>query len=298
MSGNPYQSELERLREENRRLRLAILRTRRSRWPSASILLLAIGVPIIVFGTITNSTPIVASAFIFIAIGLLTLYTTGVRYTKESTAAKALLSPLITLEKFCDELRAHGSAFYLPPLDGLETGRVFIPFDGGRPVRLPEPQEILVDRIIIDGKGLSLIPLGAMMFKDIEGSFGFPLRGAPLERVLSRLAEILTDHLELVDRFEYRIISEDLVEVRLHGSRFSYICEQGRLGRTMICEVFGCPVCSLIGVVIAKAREAPVKSIMHTYDPVRDLITLRYKILPVRYVLPEGYSLSTGKTEA
>lgn len=217
--------ELERLAEENRRLRRAYARSRRARYRRTAAGLVALGGVGLVGGSVFVDTRAVLWALGATGLfgGLLTAYLTPERFIAASVGESVYASLAANGRAIVDELGLTGTRLYLPVEATPPSARLFVPqhaaFDLPGPDRLDE-------RFVTEpeaARGLVLEPTGAALVEDFVAD------------------------LELVDEARPEVVEPGRLTLGVSGSAF------GDLDR------FDHPVESFLGVGLAVGLGGPVE---------------------------------------
>ncbi|MEM2170076.1 MAG: hypothetical protein QW186_09810, partial [Candidatus Bathyarchaeia archaeon] len=152
---------VQRLEEENEKLRLELWRLKRKPSRVVGYVLLLLGAISLILSTSFSSL-----TFAFIGLGLtfwgaLLLYIRPVRYVRQVLLDSTVISTLTAIDRVLTELKYEGKAVYLPPryLREVRGGTLFIPFEGATVV--PPVEEVSEERVFLrNPNGICLTPPG------------------------------------------------------------------------------------------------------------------------------------------
>lgn len=186
---------------------------------------------------------LVTSAF---AVGFLLLHVALEVKVRSVLMGRAILSPLNALSHLLGKVGVVGRGTYLP------SGEVQLPTKDG---------------------SFTMEPVGGELLRMMEREIG---KGS-MEEVLEKLPFVLTEKLGLAKMVDVRK-KGSVIEVNVRGSKFSYLCDNLSKGPVPVCDTFGCPLCGSIGIVLAKATNRSVTMEKHSFDLLKDGVTLRFKV--------------------
>ena len=240
--------ELERLAEENRRLRRAFARTRRTRYRRTAAGLAGLGMVGLVGGYVFVDTRAVLWALggtgLFGA--LLTWYLTPERFIAASVGESIYASLAANSRAMIDELGLTRTRLYLPVGTTPGSARLFVPQH--TTYELPAPDR-LDGRFVTEpdaARGLVLEPTGAALLEDFVADLAGPLADDAAV-LLDQLTDGLVADLELVEKARPEVAEPGRLTVGVSGSAV------GDLDR------FDHPVVSFIGVGLAVGLDSPVQ---------------------------------------
>lgn len=242
--------ELERLREENRRLRAEYARARRASYRRAALGLAAVGAV-----AVAAAIPFAAQRDVLLAVGaiglfsaVLTAYLTPERFVPAQIGELVYRQHSRTLADLAATLDLSDERRYVP-LPAAANGRVrlFVPEHPDDP--LPDPSTL--DRPLVvptghGGRGLSIDPSGDAVLEELSTG-GPTIRDADVATAADTAAEGLVETFELADRIQPDLAVAD-----------------GRATFAVTGAVYGSPdqldhpIPSTLACAIAQATEATV----------------------------------------
>jgi hypothetical protein len=94
---------------------------------------------------------------------------------------------------------------------------------------------------------------------------------------MRNLPRVFVEDLEITEDLELRV-EGGMVHVRIEGSIYKDLCDEVRR-LSGVCEIFGCPLCSSIACVLARASGKPV--VMEGNELSRDgkIMDVYYRVL-------------------
>ncbi|WP_435065499.1 hypothetical protein [Halobaculum sp. EA56] len=215
-------TRIERLEEENRRLRDEYARRRRNEYRRAALALGAIGVLAVAAGAalpaVRNVLIVVGAIGIFGAV--LTRYLTPERLVSADVGERVFSA-------------LSGNEAALAAELGLQDDRVYVPVDGPEPARLFVPErrdydlptgDDLTSTLVVpadeDARGLALTPTGASLYREVVRSATEPALDNPTTLV-ETLGEAFVETFELVDAVETDVRPSDgRATVEVFGDAF------------------------------------------------------------------------------
>lgn len=258
-------AELERLREQNRRLRAeydAILRRgyRRSALGMAALGALALG-GATVFPT--QATVLIALGGTGLFAGVLTYYLTPERFVAVSVGERINRAHTRTVAELIDELGLSGERWYVPTPDQPEYARLFVPQQAD-----VEPPSSVTDTLVVsedpDGRGLAVIPTGDGLYDHfVETVTGEPAADPAV--VARQLSDAIVESFELADATGVDADREGgRVVVQISGPVYGDLTDPDH------------PIISLLGVGIATSVGGPVRVEVADDDWSDGLVVVEY----------------------
>ncbi len=201
-------------------------------------------------------------------------------FVKAELLDSASISLLENMRRLVAEFGLKGKGVYLPPryLKDLSGGLVFV--SANEETYVPTMDEVgeAEDRVFLGNpNGLCLVPSGVTLVNLFEKELGTSFSKVDLAYLERNLSNVFIEALEIAENFELRI-SANNVHIRIEGSIYKGLCEEiGRLSG--ICEIFGCPLCSSIALILARASGKPV--VMDGKESLHDgkVVNINYSIL-------------------
>lgn len=257
--------ELERLREQNRRLRAeydAILRRgyRRSALGMAALGVLALG-GAAVFPT--QATVLIALGGTGLFAAMLTYYLTPERFVAVSVGERINKAHTRTVAALIDELGLSDERWYVPTPDQPEYARLFVPQQAD-----VEPPSSVTDMLVIseepDGRGLAVIPTGDGLYDHfVETVTGEPATDPTV--VARQLADAIVESFELADAAGVDADREGgRVVIRVTEPVYGDLTDPDH------------PIISLLGVGIATSIGGPVRIAVADDDWSDGLVVVNY----------------------
>lgn len=241
------QSELEVLREENRRLREEYRRATQTAHRRSAIALALLGT-ISVLGAALF--PSVRTVLLTLgAIGLfgavLTYYLTPEGVITASVGQHIYEATATTGQQLVDELGLQETRVYLPLAEHDAPARLFVPQHAS--YEFPEdPTALFVTESDERTHGVTVYPTGASLFEEFVETLTTPLATSPTQ-LADQLCEGVVEQTELVRSAESDVdADENRLTVAITGSRLGSVTR------------FDHPVVSFIAVGVAAALETPV----------------------------------------
>ena len=224
-----------------------------------SWVLLGLGLVALAYSVIYTSSVL---AFIGLGLtfwGLLSLYITSEKYVKQALLDSTITPSLANINQMLAELKYQGRSIYLPPeyLKHRETIKVYISKD--KKTNLPTPEEIQQqeDKIFLKNPEAVLInPPGESLSKLFEETLRTSFTTVDLKYLQRNLPKLFIEDLEIAENLEIQM-KDNSIHVKLTNSIFKDICKDTQK-LSHICDTIGCPLCSAIACVIAKASGSPV----------------------------------------
>lgn len=191
--------------------------------------------------------------------GILLFFLKPTSLVKADLLDIASYSLLENVRRLVSEFGLKGKGVYLPPLylKDLSGGLVFI--SAKDEVYVPTLDEVgaVEDRIFLKNpNGVFLVPSGVALANLFEKELGTSFAKVDLEYLIRNLPRVFVEALEVAEDFELRV-EGDRVHVRIEGSVYKDLCEELRK-LSGFCGSFGCPLCSSIACVLARASGRPV----------------------------------------
>jgi hypothetical protein len=264
------QARLKDLESENLALRERLWRFQyRGTFPT-SIILMSIGAACLLISYIQSSLILTFIGLGLILWGVLIIYMSPSRHVR----AELLTSISSTMHKSVDNLVTYmgftGEVVYFHPksMTGLGQGYIFIPhyaanIDGNSKLKmdalnlLPYNSESTVPQIFLDSKGMFLAAPAQGILDLLERELGANLATVNLDFIQRALPKLLIEELKLVDDMSIEESDTGDIVMRVAGGPCIDICHfvnsETRLGNHL-----GCPLCSVLALVISKVKGKPV----------------------------------------
>lgn len=249
---------LQRLKMENRDLRLELWRL--SRRPSTIF-----SCVMLLLGGILLSLSILYSSLIpaFIGLGLtfwgaLLIYIRPVGFVKSTLLDSSTVPLLLIIDRIISDLNLQGKGVYLPPrsLREIKGGTLFIP--SRNEIILPPIEETAEGRVFLrNPNGICLSPPGLGLTNLYEEELGRDFVGADMAYLQNNLPALFIEGLELAEDLEINVEGE-IIHVKIAGSAYADICREIRNTAPKICTFIGCPLCSSIALTLTRTMGKPI----------------------------------------
>ncbi len=269
--------EMEKVREQNKNLeRKMSFLTRRKSFIVGSGLLVISFLSIIV-AYLTKDILIEGFSILAFFFGVSLLLISSDRYVKSEVATLVTISPLLSLHAMLYQLGGIGPAVYLPPVQDEKIGKLFVPWESNKNGNFPSFEEVSQKKVFIPDKGALLLPVGSQLLSFMEEDLdtGF-IRGS-LKNTLEAITRTLTLKTGLAQKAVFIISGPNHIELTIIGSAYSQIC-QGIDEERDLCGLLGCPICSMIASLIAKATGEPVVMDKSGYDPASETTIINFQL--------------------
>lgn len=269
---NELTQELKRQEPSKSRARALSLRPP-STAISLAILLYGIGTVSLIYSVFLEST-----VFTFIGLGLtfwgaLLLFIRPQKYVRSDLLDSTALSSLKTVDHVMTELGYNQKGVYIPS-SNPEKVVAFIPSE---PLtNIPKPEEIEKQTFINNPRGVIIIPPGIELANLIESRLKLEKRS--IENLKEQLPKLLIEDLEIFQDF-YMQLDGNTVHIKFAESIYSDLCK--KLQDTNICSSIGCPICSAMACILAKASGKPVIFEKDSRSPDGKTTDSWYRILEV-----------------
>jgi len=243
---------IQELEGEREALRIELwkLQRRPTRWVFYG--LCGVGAVALVSSYFFNSTPL---AFIGLGLtfwGILFFFASPVKYVKGELVDSTAISSLSAIDKLLTDLKYKGKGIYIAPqtLKGLKGCSVFIPAEAESAV--PSLDKLVKGKVFIeDPKGACLVPTGLGLMFLFERELGVDFSKVDLDYLARELPRLIIEGLEIAEGFEFTA-EKGRVHVKMINPIYGGFCREVK-ETTRICSRFGCPLCSSIACVLAKA---------------------------------------------
>ncbi|GAA0220581.1 hypothetical protein [Halobaculum roseum] len=247
--GRTLRARVDLLEAENRRLRRAYERQRRTEHRRAAAALVGVGAAALAgaaaFPSVREVLIVVAAIGVFG--GVLTRYLTPERFVSASVGERVYEALAGNEASLAAELGLRSDRVYVP-VGGPDTARLFVPERGD--YDLPDAETLSGNTLVVTGsdaeRGLSLTPTGAPLYREFERS----AMGEPAS-VPGRLGDELAEG--IVEAFE--LASSVTAAVDPEEGRASFEVVGGALGDG---SDFDDPVASTLAVGLAVGLGVPV----------------------------------------
>lgn len=244
-------ARIELLTEENRRLRSAYGRIRRTRhrWTAVGLGVLG-GISFIAAVSYPSArTVLIVLGAIGLFGGLLTWFITPERFVAAEVGERTYAALSENEASIAAELDLKEERVYVPRLgDPIHQVALFIP--QATNFRIPSTEDLDEVFVVTDDpatRGLSLEPTGGQLLKELFEGLPEDLANDPAE-ITNQLADGVRDGLELVDHVRLAVESEEgSASIAISGSAWGAI------------DRFDHPVASLFAVGLAVGLELPVR---------------------------------------
>ncbi|MCE5338484.1 MAG: hypothetical protein LLF90_07360 [Methanomicrobiaceae archaeon] len=201
-------------------------------------------------GDITTATLVLAGTGCFIAGVFLLALNKGEPLDPE-IAALLPIQGTVSIATLCADLGVQGDAWFVP--EG-ETVIEVIPVAGS----LPENPGDDYSFITTDGGcAVRLAPACTPLLARLREKHALEVPGED-EALLACITEVCEDLLEVAEKTEAKRDGENIV-VTLSGYRLIPGCRAVRAASPKCCTMVGCPVCSLLAVIVALGTTCPTK---------------------------------------
>lgn len=244
----------ELLERENRRLRDRIARTRRTSHHRTALGLAAVGV-VAGVGALAfpaSRTVLFALAGTGLFAAVLTYYLTPERFIAAAVGERVYAATASTGDELIADLGLTDVALYVPTADvgdeSFAPVRLFVPQH--RNYAVPDADALDSALVVSDderGRGVSLLPTGAGLFREFETSLAGDLAADPAT-LAAQLGDALVEDFELVDSASVEYDAEtDRVTVAVIGSAYGPVTR------------FDHPVASFVATGLAVGLQTPVR---------------------------------------
>jgi len=192
----------------------------------------------------------------------------------------ASYSLLENVRRLISEFGLKGKCVYLPPryLKDLSSGLVFI--SAKKEAYVPTLDEVkeAEDRIFLKNpNGVFLVPSGVALANLFERELGTSFAKVDLEYLIRNLPKVFVEDLEIAKDFEFSVVG-DRVHVWVEGSVYKDLCDDVRKA-SGVCGSFGCPLCSSIACVLARASGRPVVMDGNEFSADGKVMDIHYRLL-------------------
>jgi len=267
--------EMQKFREQTEKLerRISLLTRRKSFIIGSSLLLISfVG---LIFAYISQDVLLEGMSIGAFFFGVALLLTSSERYVKGDVATLVTISPLLSLHAMLHQLSGKGPAIYLPPVQDENIGKLFVPWASNVTVNFPSFEEVVQERVFIPEKGALLLPVGSQLFSLMEDELSADFVRGSLKNTLEAIKRTLTLKTGLAQRAEFNIRGPNHIDLILTGSAYSHIC-QGIDKEGDLCDLVGCPICSMIAALVAKTTGEPVVMEKSSYDVATDITNISF----------------------
>lgn len=271
-------TEINDLQQEIHRLKLKLRRYERRPTNTIAYLLVLTGACSLAFSIVWTS-----QILAFIGLGLtfwgaLLLYARPARYMHSELIDSTAISAIRALNQAIDNLGYEGKPIYLPPttLREIKDSRMLLPArkETTHPSALPvtgTPTTENPKRILLAPPGLGLANL-------FEEKLGVRFVEVDLDYLQTNLPRLLIEDLEIVEDLELQQ-QGDTIQIKAKGSAYASLCS-GTRKETKHPGRVGCPLCSALGVILARTTHRPIViEREEVSEDGKDTVT-RYRMLP------------------
>jgi len=188
--------------------------------------------------------------------GALLLFIRPTRYVKSKILNSMTVSPLTTIHQVMKALNYKGKGVYLPPryLKAFRGGTIFVPYR--KEVIIPPIEEVAQEKVFLrNPKGVCLNPPGLSLANLYEDELGRDFTMVDLDYLQNNLPKLFIEGLKIAQDFEMGM-EGDMIRARITGTVCGELCKEARKTPN-ICSL-GCPLCSSIAIVLARATEKPI----------------------------------------
>jgi len=212
--------------------------------------------------------------------GILFFFLKPTSLVKADLLDVASISLLENVRRLVSEFGLKGKGVYLSPqyLKDLSGGLVFI--SAKDEVYVPTLDECgeAEDRIFLKNpKGVFLVPSGVALANLFERELGTSFAKVDLEYLMRNLPKVFVEALEIAEHFDLSV-EGDRVHASIEGSVYKDLCDDARRA-SGICESFGCPLCSSIACVLARATGRPVVMDGNEFPLDGKVMDIHYRLL-------------------
>ena len=138
--------------------------------------------------------------------------------------------------------------------------------------------ENTADKVFLKNpKGVFLVPSGVALANLCEGELGTSFAKVDLEYLIRNLPKVFVEALEIAKDFEFSV-KGDRVNVRIEGSVYNDLCDTARKD-SGIWGSFGCPFCSSIACILARATGRPVVLDENEFRLDTKIMDIHYRLL-------------------
>ena len=183
------------------------------------------------------------------------------------------------VRRLVSEFGLKGKGVYLPPsyLKDLRGGLVFISANEEMYVPTLDEVENTGDKVFLKNpKGVFLVPSGVALANLCEKELGTSFAKVDLEYLIRNLPKVFVEALEIAKDIEFSVES-NRVHVRIEGSVYKDICDTRK--DSGICGSFGCPLCSSIACILARATGRPVVMDGNEFQLDKKITDIHYSLL-------------------
>jgi len=221
-------------------------------------LLISFGVIALAFSIYYTSSILALIGLGLVFWGALFLYMTPTKHIKLELLNATSLSTLANIEKVIANTKSSARGIYLPPkyLKDFESSLIFIPSKVEQ--TLPKPEEVEEEKLYSENtNGLFLTPTGLALTKLLEKELGTSFARTDLNYLQESLPRLFVEDTEMVENLNV-LIENNIITVELTNHLFKDICEETRKHQKLH-ESIGCPLCSAIACILAKATGKPIR---------------------------------------
>lgn len=270
-----FQNEMQKFQEQTEKLekRISLLTRRKSFIIGSSLLLISI--ISLIFAYLSKDVLLEGMSIVAFFFGVGLLLISSERYVKSDVATIVTTSPLLSLHAMLHQLRGRGPSVYLPPVQDEKVGKLFVPWESNVTVSFPTFEEVVQERVFIPEKGALLLPVGSQLVSLMEEELGPDFVRGSLKKTLEIIKRTLTLKTGLAQRAEFNIRGPNHIELVITGSAYSQIC-RGIEKKGDLCNLLGCPICSMIATLVAKTTGEPVVMEKSNYNLATDTTNITF----------------------
>ncbi len=208
--------------------------------------------------------------------GALFLFARPTGYVKKEILG-SIVSSLRAIDDLMVNLGYHEKGVYLADNRANDEVLIFLP---RRPLSAIPSPHLLKQRMLIDNpEGIVLVPPGLDLERVFEQQLRTDFTKKGLAFLQERLGKLLIDDLEIAHSFNLQT-SGDRVTVKFVDSAYAEFCN-GKKGIARVCSSLGCPLCSAMACVLAKAVQKPVVFEGETFSDDGRTNESKYRIIEV-----------------
>ena len=228
------------------------LRGQRQSTTLVGFFLLGVGMVTLVAAIVFASS---ISAFIGLGLtfwGMLAFFVQPKKYVKSDLMNATAISSLRTVDKMMQVMGYGEKGVYIQGKDS-DNAVVFVPSEPFS--MIPEISDVEDKTFLSNPKGLLIPPPGRAVATLIENKLGFDVKNCGIEALIEVLPKVLVEDLEIVKDVEIEV-TKDTVRFKLVDSIYADFCSEVR-ETSRRCGL-GCPMCSALASILAKATGKPV----------------------------------------
>ena len=243
------------------------------------IVLAVIGIIVLSAGFVTNNGSMMSALLVLTGISILSIsvmfyFFSPSRVLRTDVCDAISLSNSITINKVLSAAMVNSNGVYVPAVNGRST-KVYLPL--ASPADMGYAAPVLGDSediSLVQGagaKGIYLTPPGEGLFQYAK-SIGASFYVDGLEK---EIRDVLANSMELAAGVKVKSEGKT-VKVEMKNIANSGMCASIRKDNSLLCSRAGCPICSLVGCMVAESFGVNARVDSVTVD--RDTVKLTYEL--------------------